>query len=205
MVDLTGLFLIYYTIMTKQDVRKKIKSTLSNMKRDDRKAKSERIASGLFSLEAWKNARAVLTFLSLDEEINTDGIIKKSGSDEKLVLIPRVSGHELVFHPLRDNMRYTNHKLGMREPHIDEPVVETGKLASPFIIVVPGLAFDREKHRLGRGGGFYDRFLKNLRQQAGIDFTAIGVCFSEQLLETIPFFEHDESVDIVVTENCIIY
>ena len=182
-----------------------MKSILSVIKSDGRELKSERIAKSLFSLNAFQSAQTVFIFVSLDEESDTKKIIERSIIDEKLVAIPRICGNDLIFHPIHNEMKYTNHRLGIREPDSEEPVIDPEKLTTPFIIIVPGLAFDKKKRRLGRGGGFYDRFLKNLRQSAGLNFNAIGICFSEQIMDEVPTFEHDESVDVVVTDNAIIY
>lgn len=86
----------------------------------------------------------------------------------------------------------------------------TGRLAAvpesdvdpawPDVVVVPGLAFTADGHRLGQGGGWYDRFLTGLRP----DCTTIGVCFAEQILETLPVEVHDVAVNRVVTDERIV-
>jgi 5-formyltetrahydrofolate cyclo-ligase len=70
------------------------------------------------------------------------------------------------------------------------------------MILVPGLAFDRSRNRLGRGGGYYDRFLKNLLPAK---FTSVGVAFDFQILETLPIDPaYDEKVNCVVNEHILI-
>lgn len=70
----------------------------------------------------------------------------------------------------------------------------------PDLVVVPGLAFTAAGHRLGQGGGWYDRFLSQVRA----DCTTIGVCFAEQILESLPIEAHDVAVDHVVTDRGVV-
>ncbi|MHA1597989.1 MAG: 5-formyltetrahydrofolate cyclo-ligase [Alphaproteobacteria bacterium] len=76
---------------------------------------------------------------------------------------------------------------------------DTALEVTPDIVLVPLLAFDADGHRLGQGGGFYDRTLENLRRHG--DVTAIGVAFAAQRVSTIPRIEHDQRLDGVITED----
>jgi 5-formyltetrahydrofolate cyclo-ligase len=88
-----------------------------------------------------------------------------------------------------DNAAFVARKHGIREP--SPPVfVPAAELA---VVMVPGLAFDASGHRLGRGAGFYDRFL------AGVSCPTIGVCYGPQLLASVPIDSHDHLVQRVVT------
>lgn len=90
-----------------------------------------------------------------------------------------------------------NQRLGLRAPKTDAPEVPLDQLAA---VIVPGLAFDRRGGRLGRGAGFYDRFIARLDRPA---VRVIGVCFEAQLVERAPTEPHDARMDAVVTENGI--
>lgn len=83
----------------------------------------------------------------------------------------------------------------LRMPVPDAPPLP---LAQIDIVFLPGVAFDRSGHRLGRGGGFYDRFLANLRAQRR-DALIVGVCFASQLITAVPVEPHDQVMDVVVT------
>lgn len=82
-----------------------------------------------------------------------------------------------------------------RVPTFSSPVVE------PEIIIIPGLAFDSKGHRLGRGKGYYDRYLKNSKKK---ELIKIGVCFNQQLVESVPCEEHDQVMDFIVTGQKVI-
>jgi 5-formyltetrahydrofolate cyclo-ligase len=76
--------------------------------------------------------------------------------------------------------------------------LETGDF--PALVLTPGLAFDKRGNRLGRGGGFYDRFFAEL-DSAGLAYTALGLCLECQLAEAVPVEEHDKGVAAILTEN----
>ena len=96
----------------------------------------------------------------------------------------------MVFHPYREN-RLIRHPFGMQEPDADLPVIPSIEVE---LALVPGLAFDRQGRRLGYGGGYFDRFL---RDYAGI---SAGIIFQVLLLDRLPFGEHDVPVKWIVTD-----
>ncbi len=96
-------------------------------------------------------------------------------------------GDEDLFHP----------EHGLRQPAGVEP--EPIELID--LLIVPALAFDRQCNRLGRGGGFYDRFLARPELKA----ITVGVAFAEQIVETLPIHPNDRPVDLVVTDKEILY
>lgn len=164
---------------------------------------SRAICERLFTTPEWRSAEVVLTFLPMPEEVDTGPILSRAAESGKTVAVPRVVGPELLFHIIPEHFEaWELHSYGMREPGRDLPVLalaeeHRGKL----LVVTPGLAFDRACGRLGRGGGFYDRFLA----AAGPFGVSAGVCFSVQLIDEVPRDEHDRPVDLVVTEHEVIY
>ena len=93
---------------------------------------------------------------------------------------------------VNDDTKYQAGPFGILEPlgqAIDPRAIDA--------VVVPGLAFTAQGHRLGQGGGFYDRFLPTVRD----DCATIGVCFEPQLLQTLPNEEHDRRVQMVITDH----
>jgi 5-formyltetrahydrofolate cyclo-ligase len=109
--------------------------------------------------------------------------------------LPRVEKKHapLVFHRWREGEHLVTHKFGMSEPHMDREVVV------PDVVLVPLLAFDADGHRLGYGGGFYDRTLEALRANHKIG--AIGIAYAGQEIEAVPHENHDHRLDAVLTEN----
>ena len=170
------------------------------------KAKSVRISEKLFQTSWWNEAEIILAFCSMKGEVNTGEIINTALGQMKEVGVPRMQGNELVFHRIHTlEEKFSLNYFGIKEPDPSCPVLAPGTLLTrKSLIVTPGLAFDREKHRLGRGKGYYDRFLSQVRTCNGQNVSAVGVCFSEQLLEQVPVRNHDVPVDAIITETEII-
>jgi 5-formyltetrahydrofolate cyclo-ligase len=113
---------------------------------------------------------------------------------QKRWLLPRIrpeENHRMDFHPY-DPARLVIHKFGMAEPAADLPVVPADEIE---LVLVPGLAYDRQGWRLGYGGGYYDRFL------AGFGGVSVGVTFHDLLLDTVPHSGYDLPVGWIVSET----
>ena len=137
-----------------------------------------------------RNATVVMAYYSLPDEVCTRQLLDELVADGKMVLLPKVLDDETM-----ELHRYES-SADLREGafHIMEPV------GAPFtdydqivVALIPGVAFDAEGHRLGRGKGYYDRFLQSLPS-----VKKIGVCFDFQKVESVPAEAHDVVVDIVV-------
>jgi len=105
--------------------------------------------------------------------------------------VPRIEGRRLIVHPY-DPARLVRHRFGMLEPALDLPVIDPATLD---LVLVPGVAFDRQGGRLGFGGGYYDRFLPTTPA------LRVGVTYDECLADVLPCGEHDQCVDWIVTPS----
>ena len=103
--------------------------------------------------------------------------------------VPRIEGRRLVLHPY-DPARLVRHRFGMLEPAADLPVIDPATLD---VVLVPGVAFDRQGGRLGFGGGYYDRLLPTTPA------LRMGVTYDECLCDALPCGEHDQRMDWIVT------
>ena len=136
------------------------------------------------------DAHTVLLYSALPDEVPTLPLLNRLTAEGKTVLLPRV-----VSDTDMELRRYTGpHDLEPGAFGIMEP---TGELFTDYdhidVAVVPGMAFDREGHRLGRGKGYYDRFLARLPH-----IYKIGVCFPFQLVDQVPTDAHDILMDEVI-------
>ncbi|MHC5028978.1 MAG: 5-formyltetrahydrofolate cyclo-ligase, partial [Planctomycetota bacterium] len=142
-------------------------------------------------------ASVVMLFMPLAREVDTTSIAIRAFQLSKTVCVPRVDWKCKDMHPVEistfddHNMETDGH--GIRTPCDGRLVVPS----SIDLIVVPGLAFDARGHRLGRGGGFYDRFLPRLRRTA----TTVGLAFDEQMIDDVPVEDGDVAIDFVVTDR----
>lgn len=148
------------------------------------------------STPAFREARVVLLYAALPDEVPTLDLIART--EGKTLLLPRVVGDELELrlYTTPDNL------VESEDFHILEP---TGPLFTDYatidLAVIPGMAFDAEGHRLGRGKGFYDRFLGH---PACRQLTKVGLCFDFQLLDNVPADAHDIAVDDVLVVSSVI-
>jgi len=133
----------------------------------------------------------VLAYAPLPREVQLDPALVTLATEGRLVL-PRVAGESLALHRVADLAGLQHGALGTREPSDEHPRVEPGDID---VVLVPGLAFGRDGSRLGRGGGYFDRLLPRLGARR------VGVCFAQQLFDTVPTEPHDARVDAIVTED----
>ena len=184
-------------MMTKKGLRQKMRALLSAQSGEDRKQKSRVIQKKLWRHPSFLNASTVCFYVALPMEVNTHPMIKESLKMGKKVLVPSVDleNKELKLKEIRDFREdLAPGALGILEP------VSTSKKADARDVeccVVPGLAFDGHANRLGRGGGYYDRLLEKLPENAA----KIGLAFSFQVLPKIPLENCDRPLDIVLTEK----
>jgi 5-formyltetrahydrofolate cyclo-ligase len=141
--------------------------------------------------EIYNSLNVVAIYKSLPEEMNTEEIIQDLIKQNKTILLSVMDKNEIKF------VEYTN-ECKKNCYNIEEPI--NGKKYNGKIdaIIVPGLAFDLNKNRLGRGKGCYDKYLKNYN---GIK---IGLCKEMQIIDEVPVEEHDVKMDYIVTEKRVI-
>jgi len=148
------------------------------------------IPSQLEKWEAWIDADTVCAFAALPGEPDP----LTPWPEGKSIALPRVDGEILVPHVVESPADLRPGCFGILEPSVDAPVA-----GNAFdVILVPGLAFDQSGRRLGRGRGYYDRFL------AGTSGLRVAVCFDWQLVDTIPVEPHDLAMDAILTPSKII-
>lgn len=153
-------------------------------------------------LDAWLAGRTIdrlLLHRSLSTEPALDRLFGAALARGQEVFAPRVDGPRLRFVRVEAETRWRRSTLGAIEPEsgLTLAVADLGRGAS--VVVVPGLAFDERGGRLGRGGGHYDRFLREARAAGAIE--AVAVAFDLQVVAEVPRLAHDEPVDAIVTET----
>jgi 5-formyltetrahydrofolate cyclo-ligase len=193
--------------MSKTDIRLEISETLRRLTARDRALKSTTLAAALQRLPEWRAGGSVLAYVSRPDEADTRTIIHSALEAGKRVYAPRVAGNDIVFHALeRPEDASVKHAYGMFEPAADLPVFPAGMApGTGLIVLVPGLAFDERKNRLGRGKGYYDRALRALRDRPGRErLFILGLCFEEQVLPAVPVTETDERMDAVLTDRRLV-
>ena len=185
--------------LVKKEMRTAMKARLAAVSKDETLGASKSVLAQLESLEQWKRAEIVLAFLSMKDELDTTPILKKVLEQGKILAVPKVTGEDLVFYQIQNLERdVAPGAFGILEPVSGLCPVAVETLSEHHsVALVPGLAFDRENFRLGRGKGFYDRFLAS----AGDSLYKIGIGYSFQLVEKVPREPHDKALDLVITSR----
>ena len=138
------------------------------------------------------DADTIVAYYSLDDEVDTHELIDELLADGKTIYLPRViSDEEMVLCRYTGTNSLSKGAFGIMEP-IGEPMPTDTHIDA---VLVPGMAFDAKGHRLGRGKGYYDRFLSSLTSPLP---QLIGVCFDFQKVDFVPTEPFDVSVDMVV-------
>ncbi len=186
--------------MDKKRLRKTMNNVLASCSDRQVVQWSEAVTTNIVSLNFYRSARVIMTFLSMAGEYDTSLLIAQALADGKTVVVPRVNFTDksmaaVKLSSLKQEMVID--RYGLRNP-ADNIEVDLSEID---LIIVPGLAFDTNGHRLGRGGGFYDRFLS--REQVS-NAVRCAVAFELQIVDNIPTDEHDVLIPLLVTEKRVI-
>lgn len=178
--------------LTKAQIRSKILLRLKTQKEEDRDKKSKLIKQKLFSAPVFKRAKSVMFYISFGGEVNTEDMIKEAKRLGKTVAVPTCRRNRII-KPcvLQGAARLKKGPYGIYEPAVKTPC----NLEGLDLVVVPGVAFDKQGRRLGRGKGYYDSFLKKLPEKT----VSIGLAFDFQILPCIPATPTDVRVNRVIS------
>lgn len=158
----------------------------------ERISAAEEVFARLEQTAAFLLADKVLMYHSLPDELSTHAFLRKWGT-KKHFYLPRVNGVNL------DILPYEESRLELGSFHIEEPTGEDTVDPSEIeLMIIPAVAYDRRGNRLGRGKGFYDRLLGEVKA------TKIGVGYEFQLVDEIPVEDHDVPMDIIITQGTTI-
>jgi 5-formyltetrahydrofolate cyclo-ligase len=178
--------------MDKAELRARMRTIRDAIPPEERPARAEAMQERLLALPGVGPARSVLVFDAFGSEIPTAGVVAVFRARGASVLLPVVRDREMHASAWTEGTRLERAGLGFMQPAGGEPADP----ATIDLVVAPGLAFDVEGHRLGYGGGFYDRFLAALHPRV----LRVGVGYDEQLVDAIPHDEHDVPLHAVVTD-----
>ncbi len=196
--------------MTKDELRRAMRLRNRSLSFEQKRRAAERIFAQVEALPAFERARCVACFCALPDEPPTEAVLRRWSVDRRVV-VPRVEGDTMQFYDYRPDA-LTCGAFGIAEPVVgegshaserfetddaaDAPSASYCALCPPEaidLLVVPGVAFTREGARLGRGKGFYDRYLS----QPTLHACCVGVCFAHQLVAYLPVEPHDRSMEVV--------
>lgn len=172
--------------MDKEILRNKYKEIRKNIK--DKENSDNIIFNKIINLEEYKEAKLILTYVSLKEEVDTFKLIEYSLKNGKQVAVPKCEGDNIVFYNINALSDVEEGALKILEPRTKEIITDFNN----SICIVPGVAFDKENNRIGYGKGFYDRFLQNY------DGIKIGPTYKECICEKIDNDSNDIKMDKII-------
>lgn len=179
--------------MDKNEVRQLIKAYRQKLTDEDVKIQSRLIIDRLKKSDIYKTSENVFLYISYNREVDTYMLLSQCFMDGKKVYAPKVlSKTDMEFYCIQNEHDLVSGYMGIMEPSDSCEKANT----RDGLFIMPGLAFDYDFHRIGYGGGFYDRYLS-------VDNTFIkaALAFDFQLLESIPYEEHDLKPDYIITQT----
>ena len=178
-----------HIITRKTELRKEIADLKKQISPEQKLQEARAVFSKVETLSEFKSAENILLYWSTSDELSTHEIIEK-WSNRKQIILPTIVGDKLILKPYMPGQNMKKGALGIWEPDTVDNFTENIDL-----MIIPGIAFDSDKNRLGRGKAFYDRFLANKH------LVKIGVGFDLQLLSHIPSEKSDIKMDKVITAS----
>ena len=183
--------------MTKSEIRSNIKAQKRALTAQEIAVRSHAICRNFLQQPFYQQAEVIYAYAAYNQEIRTEEIMEDAWRQGKRVAVPKVIGEGMAFF-------YINALSQLEDGycHIPEPVTTEEADDACALILMPGLAFDTQFHRIGYGGGYYDRYLDEKRD---CDFLKVALAYDFQLLDRIETEAHDYKIDaLVLADRCLI-
>lgn len=175
--------------MDKSALRKQIRDKKRAMTLEQIEEASARLAELFLASDVYRNAKTIYGYLPYNQEVRTVPMLEQAIRDGKQVAVPKVYGEEMLFILMDDLSKVETGYAGIPEPIADGPVAQD----PTALVLMPGLAFDAAGHRIGYGGGFYDKFLEKEP-----DHPTVALCYDFQMFAHLETDAHDIPVDLVL-------
>ena len=175
--------------MDKTALRAKIREQKRAMTEEEIVTSSQRLGELFAKSDLYKQADTIYGYLPYNQEVRTIPMLEQALRDGKRVAVPKVFGDEMAFIYIEDFSQVEKGYAGIPEPIGDGPIAQDTKA----LVLMPGLAFDPQGHRIGYGGGFYDKFLEREPEHP-----TIALCYAFQMLPELQTEAHDIPVDCVL-------
>ena len=175
--------------MDKKQLRKKVRDQKRAMTAEQIEEKSRLLGEKFLKSDLYRQAKSVYGYLPYNQEVRTVAMLEKALQDGKRVAVPKCYGEEMRFIWMEDLSQVEKGYAGIPEPIADGPVADD----ETALVLMPGMAFDPEGHRIGYGGGFYDKFLA-----AEPGHPTLALCYDFQMFDRLETEEFDIPVDQVL-------
>ena len=175
--------------MNKKELRAAIRAKKRAMTPEEIMAKSNRLGELFRESRLYREAKSIYGYLPYNQEVRTVPMLAQALADGKRVAVPKCYGDEMKFLWLDDLSQVAPGYAGIPEPIADEPIADD----ETALVLMPGLAFDPQGHRIGYGGGFYDKFLAREPSHP-----TLALCYDFQMLDHLETDDYDIPVDCVL-------
>lgn len=180
----------------KKILRHEINSRLATLSVEDKINLSRLAIEKFLAHNVYKNSSVIMAYLSMPEEIQLQEFLSTALNDGKILAVPFISGREMyaAILPSLDALEVGAYKILTVKRDVRK-ILDAEKIDC---VIVPGLAFDAKGHRLGKGGGYYDKFLRR-----AVNAVKVALAYDFQIVETVPIEPHDSAVDFIITPKKI--
>lgn len=180
----------------KKVLRNEILEIRDSLNNNEKELMDNKIFNELINTDLYKRSINIFIYISFSNEINTRNIIEKAFKDKKNVFIPKVYKDDKLMKAIKLNSidELKKNSMGILEPIDDSNYIEKENID---LIVVPGVVFDKECNRIGYGGGYYDRYLKDIKSKKN----KIALAYDLQIVDKIESEVHDIKVDYIITNT----
>lgn len=175
--------------MDKKSLRASIREQKRAMTPEQIEEKSARLGELFAGSDLYRQAKTIYGYLPYNQEVRTVAMLQRAMEEGKRVAVPKVYGNEMKFIYMDDLSLVEKGYAGIPEPVADGPIADDPHA----LVLMPGLAFDPEGHRIGYGGGFYDKFLAREPEHP-----TLALCYDFQMLPRLETEEFDIPVDCVL-------
>ena len=189
--------------MEKKEIRKQALQKRNELTKEYRTQANDEIYKRLITLESYRRAKVILSYVSYKSEVDTKKILEMAFKDGKTVAVPKVleRNGRMEFYEIQSLQELEVGYQGIEEPNIvGKSPIEPEAMREHWLMIMPGAAFDSQGNRIGYGGGFYDRYLHRHPDV----METIAICYEIQMVEKIPTQAFDVRTDRIITEQRMI-
>jgi 5-formyltetrahydrofolate cyclo-ligase len=187
---------------TKMEIREEITATLAGLAAEKFEEIREETQGRLFEFANFLEAKIALLYVNSPGEVDTGGIIQAAYEYGKIVVLPAFDMEKHQVSLMKVNNPKTDLIMGPRGVAEPDPArCKKVPIDCIDIAIIPGIAFDEKGGRIGQGMGFYDRLIPDLP----VTTRKVALAFECQIIPQVPIESHDKYVDIIITENRVIY
>lgn len=180
----------------KKSLRKEISARLKNISVEERVRLSNAAVEKFLANQIYKNSEVIMAYISTSEEIQLRGFLSTALADKKILAVPFINGSEMhaALLPNIDALEVGVYGISTVKSNVRK-IIDATEIDC---VITPGLAFDIYKNRLGKGGGFYDKFLSR-----AVNAKKVALAYDFQIVDKVPVEPHDWTVDVIITSTKI--